>query len=58
MDIHSFSAFAATLLAEAGAQVVKLEPATGDPGRRNWKATYAKAKMKGCSSSAASDRCR
>lgn len=35
--------FAATLLAEAGAQVVKLEPATGDPGRRNWKASYSKA---------------
>ena len=34
--------FAATLLAEAGARVVKLEPATGDPGRRNWKASYSK----------------
>jgi crotonobetainyl-CoA:carnitine CoA-transferase CaiB-like acyl-CoA transferase len=34
--------FAATLLAEAGARVVKLEPATGDPGRRNWRASYSK----------------
>jgi crotonobetainyl-CoA:carnitine CoA-transferase CaiB-like acyl-CoA transferase len=34
--------FAATLLAEAGARVVKLEPTGGDPGRRNWKASYSK----------------
>lgn len=34
--------FAATLLAEAGARVVKLEPAAGDPGRRNWTASYSK----------------
>lgn len=34
---------AATLLAEAGARVVKVEPAAGDPGRRNWTATYSKA---------------
>ena len=34
--------FAATLLAEAGAQVVKIEPGAGDPGRRNWKASYSK----------------
>jgi crotonobetainyl-CoA:carnitine CoA-transferase CaiB-like acyl-CoA transferase len=34
--------FAATLLAEAGARVVKLEPAAGDPGRRNWRASYTK----------------
>lgn len=35
--------FAATLLAEAGARVVKVEPAEGDPGRRNWRASYSKA---------------
>jgi len=35
--------FAATLLAEAGARVVKLEPAAGDPGRRNWTASYSKS---------------
>lgn len=35
--------FAATLLAEAGAKVVKIEPADGDPGRRNWTASYSKA---------------
>jgi crotonobetainyl-CoA:carnitine CoA-transferase CaiB-like acyl-CoA transferase len=35
--------FAATLLAEAGARVVKVEPNTGDPGRRNWTTDYVKA---------------
>lgn len=35
--------FATTLLAEAGAQVIKVEPAQGDPGRRNWKASYSKS---------------
>ncbi|MBK7952165.1 MAG: CoA transferase [Deltaproteobacteria bacterium] len=35
--------FAATLLAEAGAKIVKVEPAEGDPGRRNWTASYSKA---------------
>lgn len=34
---------AATLLAEAGARVVKVEPKEGDPGRRNWSASYSKA---------------
>ncbi len=34
---------AATLLAEAGARVIKLEPGAGDPGRRNWTASYSKA---------------
>lgn len=34
--------FAATLLAEAGARVVKIEPVTGDPGRRNWSGSYTK----------------
>jgi len=34
--------FAATLLAEAGARVIKVEPAAGDPGRRNWRASYSK----------------
>jgi crotonobetainyl-CoA:carnitine CoA-transferase CaiB-like acyl-CoA transferase len=28
--------FASTLLAEAGARVIKVEPNGGDPGRRNW----------------------
>ncbi len=35
--------YAATLLAEAGARVVKVEPTSGDPGRRNWRASYSKA---------------
>jgi crotonobetainyl-CoA:carnitine CoA-transferase CaiB-like acyl-CoA transferase len=35
--------FAATLLAEAGARVIKVEPPTGDPGRRNWTASYVKS---------------
>lgn len=35
--------FAATLLAEAGARVIKVEPKDGDPGRRNWTASYSKA---------------
>jgi len=35
--------FAATLLAEAGARVIKVEPAAGDPGRRNWRTDYSKA---------------
>jgi crotonobetainyl-CoA:carnitine CoA-transferase CaiB-like acyl-CoA transferase len=35
--------FAATLLAEAGARVIKVEPNGGDPGRRNWTTPYVKA---------------
>jgi crotonobetainyl-CoA:carnitine CoA-transferase CaiB-like acyl-CoA transferase len=35
--------FAATLLAEAGARVIKVEPNAGDPGRRNWTTPYVKA---------------
>ena len=35
--------FAATLLAEAGARVIKIEPSAGDPGRRNWTRTWSKA---------------
>jgi len=34
--------FATTLLAEAGAKVIKVEPVEGDPGRRNWTASYSK----------------
>jgi crotonobetainyl-CoA:carnitine CoA-transferase CaiB-like acyl-CoA transferase len=34
--------FAATLLGQLGARVIKVEPPTGDPGRRNWTTTYAK----------------
>jgi crotonobetainyl-CoA:carnitine CoA-transferase CaiB-like acyl-CoA transferase len=35
--------FSSTLLAEAGARVIKVEPNNGDPGRRNWTASYVKA---------------
>lgn len=35
--------FAATLLAEMGARVIKVEPNAGDPGRRNWTTPYVKA---------------
>lgn len=35
--------FAATLLAEMGARVLKVEPNAGDPGRRNWTTPYVKA---------------
>jgi crotonobetainyl-CoA:carnitine CoA-transferase CaiB-like acyl-CoA transferase len=35
--------FASTLLAEAGARVIKVEPNSGDPGRRNWTTDYVKA---------------
>jgi crotonobetainyl-CoA:carnitine CoA-transferase CaiB-like acyl-CoA transferase len=35
--------FASTLLAEAGARVLKVEPNAGDPGRRNWTTPYVKA---------------
>ena len=35
--------FSATLLAEAGARVYKVEPNEGDPGRRNWTTDYVKA---------------
>jgi crotonobetainyl-CoA:carnitine CoA-transferase CaiB-like acyl-CoA transferase len=35
--------FASTLLAEAGARVIKVEPNGGDPGRRNWTTDYVKA---------------
>ena len=35
--------FASTLLAEAGARVIKVEPNAGDPGRRNWTKSYVKA---------------
>ena len=35
--------FSATLLAEAGARVIKVEPNDGDPGRRNWTTSYVKA---------------
>ena len=37
--------FAATLLAEAGARVIKVEPPSGDPGRRNWTTSYSKAQV-------------
>ncbi len=45
LDVGYFYAcpFAATLLAEAGARVIKVEPPTGDPGRRNWTTDYAKS---------------
>lgn len=35
--------FSSTLLAEAGARVIKVEPNGGDPGRRNWTTPYVKA---------------
>ena len=35
--------FSSTLLAEAGARVIKVEPNAGDPGRRNWTTSYVKA---------------
>jgi crotonobetainyl-CoA:carnitine CoA-transferase CaiB-like acyl-CoA transferase len=34
--------YAMTLLAEMGARVVKVEPPTGDPARRNWTTAYDK----------------
>ncbi|HEX7096037.1 MAG TPA: CoA transferase, partial [Acidimicrobiales bacterium] len=34
--------FAMTLLAELGARVIKVEPPTGDPARRNWVTDYDK----------------
>ncbi|MDE0579382.1 MAG: CoA transferase [bacterium] len=45
LDVGYFYAcpFAATLLAEAGARVVKVEPPAGDPGRRNWTTDYVKS---------------
>lgn len=45
LDVGYFYAcpFAATLLAEAGARVIKVEPPTGDPGRRNWTTDYVKS---------------
>ena len=47
LDVGYFYAcpFAATLLAEAGARVIKVEPPTGDPGRRNWTTDYVKSLM-------------
>ncbi len=45
LDVGYFYAcpFAATLLAEAGARVIKVEPPAGDPGRRNWTTDYVKS---------------
>lgn len=34
--------YAMTLLAEMGARVIKVEPPTGDPARRNWTTAYDK----------------
>ena len=34
--------YSATLLAELGARVIKIEPPTGDPTRRNWTTPYLK----------------
>ena len=47
LDVGYFYAcpFAATLLAEAGARVIKVEPPTGDPGRRNWTTGYVKSQV-------------
>ena len=47
LDVGYFYAcpFAATLLAEAGARVVKVEPPAGDPGRRNWTTDYVKSQV-------------
>ena len=47
LDVGYFYAcpFAATLLAEAGARVIKVEPPTGDPGRRNWTTDYVKSQV-------------
>lgn len=47
LDVGYFYAcpFAATLLAEAGARVIKVEPPTGDPGRRNWTTDYVKSHL-------------
>ncbi|MCY3576353.1 MAG: CoA transferase [bacterium] len=47
LDVGYFYAcpFAATLLAEAGARVIKVEPPTGDPGRRNWITDYVKSQV-------------
>ena len=35
--------FSMTLLAELGARIIKVEPNTGDPMRRNWSSTYSKS---------------
>ncbi len=45
LDVGYFYAcpFAATLLAEAGARIIKVEPPAGDPGRRNWTTDYVKS---------------
>ena len=47
LDVGYFYAcpFAATLLAEAGARIIKVEPPTGDPGRRNWTTDYVKSQV-------------
>ncbi len=47
LDVGYFYAcpFAATLLAEAGARVIKVEPPAGDPGRRNWTTDYVKSQV-------------
>jgi crotonobetainyl-CoA:carnitine CoA-transferase CaiB-like acyl-CoA transferase len=34
--------YGVTLLAELGARVIKVEPPTGDPNRRNWASVYTK----------------
>ncbi len=47
LDVGYFYAcpFAATILAEAGARIIKVEPPTGDPGRRNWITDYVKSQV-------------
>jgi crotonobetainyl-CoA:carnitine CoA-transferase CaiB-like acyl-CoA transferase len=35
--------FSDTLLAEMGARIIKIEPPTGDPMRRNWSSVYTKS---------------
>ena len=47
LDVGYFYAcpFAATLLAETGARVIKVEPPAGDPGRRNWTTDYVKSQV-------------
>ena len=47
LDVGYFYAcpFAATILAEAGARIIKVEPPTGDPGRRNWITEYVKSQV-------------
>ena len=47
LDVGYFYAcpFAATLLAEAGARIIKVEPPAGDPGRRNWTTDYVKSQV-------------